>query len=165
MIFSRRSGKPLEQLGTPDEVTGAPANDFVEDFLADFDVEPKADDGAASEAEAMLQAQLVEIRAAHAALGLRIRELEQAQQGAVEATPATAYMCSEGHEGILCADCSDGYFFKNKECLPCDGELLSSEAAVAIAVLIGADGRVLKVFDSVDAQSFPTTLLASLRRD
>ena len=49
-----------------------------------FDVEPKADDGAAaSEAEAML----VEIRAAHAALGLRIRELEQAQQGVVEATP------------------------------------------------------------------------------
>ena len=39
-VLSR--GGVLEQLGTPDEVTGAPANDFVEDFLADFDVEPKA---------------------------------------------------------------------------------------------------------------------------
>ncbi|WP_084102606.1 ATP-binding cassette domain-containing protein [Demequina sp. NBRC 110051] len=29
-------GGELEQLGTPDEVTGAPANDFVADFLADF---------------------------------------------------------------------------------------------------------------------------------
>ncbi len=29
-------GGTLEQLGTPDEVTGAPANDFVADFLADF---------------------------------------------------------------------------------------------------------------------------------
>ncbi|WP_084130384.1 ABC transporter ATP-binding protein [Demequina sp. NBRC 110055] len=29
-------GGELEQLGTPDEVTEAPANDFVADFLADF---------------------------------------------------------------------------------------------------------------------------------
>lgn len=39
-VLSR--GGVLEQLGTPEEVTDSPANDFVEDFLADFDVEPKA---------------------------------------------------------------------------------------------------------------------------
>ncbi|WP_376784230.1 ABC transporter ATP-binding protein [Demequina capsici] len=38
-VLSR--GGVLEQLGTPAEVTEAPANDFVEDFLADFDVEPR----------------------------------------------------------------------------------------------------------------------------
>lgn len=30
-------GGVIEQIGTPDEVTNSPANDFVEDFLADFD--------------------------------------------------------------------------------------------------------------------------------
>ncbi len=38
-VLSR--GGVLEQLGTPDEVTTTPANAFVEDFLADFDVEPR----------------------------------------------------------------------------------------------------------------------------
>lgn len=33
-VFSQ--GGALEQLGTPDEVSTSPANDFVEDFLADF---------------------------------------------------------------------------------------------------------------------------------
>ena len=37
-VFSR--GGLLEQLGTPQEVTEQPANDFVEDFLADFDAAP-----------------------------------------------------------------------------------------------------------------------------
>jgi osmoprotectant transport system ATP-binding protein len=34
-VFSK--GGVLEQLGTPDEVTSAPANEFVADFLADFE--------------------------------------------------------------------------------------------------------------------------------
>ncbi|WP_084626611.1 ATP-binding cassette domain-containing protein [Demequina aurantiaca] len=38
-VFSR--GGVLEQLGTPEDVTERPANDFVEDFLADFDAAPK----------------------------------------------------------------------------------------------------------------------------
>jgi osmoprotectant transport system ATP-binding protein len=38
-VLSR--GGVLEQLGTPEEVTEHPANEFVEDFLADFDVAPK----------------------------------------------------------------------------------------------------------------------------
>lgn len=33
-VFSE--GGAIEQIGTPDEVTKSPANDFVEDFLADF---------------------------------------------------------------------------------------------------------------------------------
>ncbi len=33
-VFS--AGGVIEQVGTPDEVTGSPANGFVEDFLADF---------------------------------------------------------------------------------------------------------------------------------
>ncbi len=37
VVFSR--GARIEQLGTPDEVAHAPANDFVEDFLADFAVD------------------------------------------------------------------------------------------------------------------------------
>lgn len=39
-VFSR--GGVLEQLGTPEDVTERPANDFVEDFVADFDVAPKS---------------------------------------------------------------------------------------------------------------------------
>ncbi|WP_082098993.1 ATP-binding cassette domain-containing protein [Demequina iriomotensis] len=39
-VLSR--GGVLEQLGTPGEVTGAPANDFVADFLADFGEAPAA---------------------------------------------------------------------------------------------------------------------------
>lgn len=38
-VFSR--GGVLEQLGTPEDVTERPANDFVEDFVADFDVAPR----------------------------------------------------------------------------------------------------------------------------
>jgi osmoprotectant transport system ATP-binding protein len=37
-VFSR--GGVLEQLGTPADVTENPANEFVEDFLADFDTAP-----------------------------------------------------------------------------------------------------------------------------
>jgi len=36
------TGGVLEQLGTPDQVTGEPANDFVADFLADFGEAPAA---------------------------------------------------------------------------------------------------------------------------
>ncbi|WP_062310552.1 ABC transporter ATP-binding protein [Demequina rhizosphaerae] len=39
-VLSR--GGVLEQLGTPEEVTGSPANDFVADFLADFGEAPAA---------------------------------------------------------------------------------------------------------------------------
>ncbi|MDN4490921.1 ATP-binding cassette domain-containing protein [Demequina sp. SYSU T00068] len=39
-VLSR--GGVLEQLGTPDQVTGSPANDFVADFLADFGEERAA---------------------------------------------------------------------------------------------------------------------------
>jgi osmoprotectant transport system ATP-binding protein len=36
VVFS--DGATVEQIGTPDEVLGKPANAFVEDFVADFDV-------------------------------------------------------------------------------------------------------------------------------
>ena len=54
--------------------------------------------------------------------------------------PALAYNCSEGHNqsSVLCATCTAGFHFKGTACVPCDAELISPGAIVALAIIASA---------------------------
>jgi len=62
-----------------------------------------------------------------------------------DAKPATAFMCREHHEGVLCANCEIGYFQRNDICIPCDGTGMSDTARMMLAGLAGicASGALL----------------------
>ena len=50
-------------------------------------------------------------------------------------TPATAYNCSKGHRGTLCAQCAVGYYFHSKRCKRCSKEFLSPGATAALVAI------------------------------
>jgi len=73
-------------------------------------------------------------------------EIRQCTHGSLACRGGLNYSegyCTDGHQGILCAVCSDGYFFYSEEskCLSCDdlqglGELwLSSPALILFSIL------------------------------
>ena len=51
-------------------------------------------------------------------------------------TPATAYNCSEGHMGVLCAECRDNFYFKEKRCLRCDDAAVSPHVVPVVIVVL-----------------------------
>ena len=54
-------------------------------------------------------------------------------------TPATAYACVEGHAGVLCASCSEGWYLRKGRCRPCDAAFNAWDSPLvrAIAITLG----------------------------
>ena len=55
-----------------------------------------------------------------------------------DVTPRDAYVCKEGHEGVLCGACSDGFFQQKDECKSCEGASISSGTLMAFGGCVAA---------------------------
>ena len=77
-------------------------------------------------------------------------------------TPATAFNCTQGHEGALCAACSEEFYFRGKRCRPCEEELLPHNAIAAIASLLSL-GTLFALF-KLAMRKYSVEIMRALHR-
>ena len=81
-------------------------------------------------------------------------------------SPAFAFTCAEGYHGVLCAACSPGYFFQEKQCLRCDDTAVPPSVVAGLVLLVvGAVGLVAyKLFARRHAKTILSNLHGIRRR-
>ena len=63
-------------------------------------------------------------------------------------SPLTAFRCAEGHAGVLCASCQDGYYNRKHRCWRCDEDfdVLGTPLVRALVATLGASLALLLAY-------------------
>ena len=80
----------------------------------------------------------------------------------VSLTPSVAFNCTAGHRGALCAECSEGFYFRRKVCHACAEEFLPHTTVAAIVSVLSL--AVLLALFKLAMHKYAGDMLRALHR-